>query len=115
MSFGRNSQNCQDQVSYLHRSKREGGSGHFFIANFQGRNQGLTVLYDFEVVRDGNVILTETIQLPHISHAWPAINRLARKFHERGHKIRVKDQTGGIVILTGVAAVRHHEDAEPTA
>jgi hypothetical protein len=65
------------------------------------------VLYEFEVVRDGNVILTQTIQLPHISHAWPAINRLANRFREPGHKIQVKDQAGGIVILTGVAAVRH--------
>jgi len=72
------------------------------------------VLYDFEVVRDGSVILTETIQLPHISHAWPAINRLAKKFRERGHRIRVKDQAGGIVILTGVAAVHHHGDDETT-
>ncbi len=72
------------------------------------------MLYSFEVVTDGSVILTETIHLPHISHAWPAINRLASRFRERGHKIRVKDQTGGIVILTGVAAVRHHGDDETT-
>ena len=72
------------------------------------------MLYDFEVVRDGNVILTQTIQLPHISHAWPAISRLARKFRERGHKIRVKDQAGGIVILTGVAAVCDEGDDDAT-
>ena len=73
------------------------------------------MLYDFEVVRDGNVILTQTIQLPHISHAWPAINRLANRFRERGHKIQVKDQAGGIVILTGVAAIRHNGDEDTTA
>jgi len=39
------------------------------------------VLYNFEVVRDDSVILTETIHLPHISHAWPAINRLASMRH----------------------------------
>jgi hypothetical protein len=66
------------------------------------------VLYDFEVVKDGTVIQTQTIHLPDISHAWPAIKRLANRFRERGHRIRVKDQAGGIVILTGVAAVRHH-------
>ena len=64
-----------------------------------------TVLYDFEVVKDGSVILSETIRLPHIRFAWPAINRLAKRFRERGHRIRVKDQAGGIVILTGVTAV----------
>ena len=73
------------------------------------------MLYDFEVVRDGNVILTQTIQLLHISHACPAINRLARKFRERGHKIWVKDQAGGIVILTGVTAVCHEGDDDATA
>jgi hypothetical protein len=63
------------------------------------------VLYDFEVVKDGNVIQTQAIHLPHIREAWPTINSLARTFRERGHKIRVKDQAGGIVILTGVTAV----------
>jgi len=95
--------------------EREGGSGHFFIANFPGRTKGKPMLYDFEVLRDGSVIQTQTIHLPHIRDAWPAINRLAMKFRERGHKIRVKDQAGGIVILTGVAAIRHHGDDEATA
>ena len=63
------------------------------------------MLYDFEVLRDGTLILTQKIHLPHIRFAWPAINKLATKFRERGHRIRVKDQAGGIVILTGVAAV----------
>ena len=63
------------------------------------------MLYDFEVLRDGSVILTQKIHLPHIRFAWAAITRLATKFRGRGHKIRVKDQAGGIVILTGVAAV----------
>ena len=70
------------------------------------------MLYDFEVVRDGNVILKQTMHLPDISHAWPAIKRLARRFRERGHRIRVKDQAGGIVILTGVAAVHHLGEGE---
>jgi hypothetical protein len=63
------------------------------------------MLYDFEVLKDSSVILTQTVRLPHIRFAWPTINRLARRFSERGHRIRVKDQTGGIVILTGVTAV----------
>ena len=70
------------------------------------------MLYDFEVLRDGSVIQTQTIHLPHIRDAWPAIHRLAVRFRERGHKIRVKDQAGRIVILTGVAAVPPHGDDE---
>jgi len=72
------------------------------------------MLYDFEVLRDGSVIQTQTIHLPHVRDAWPAINRLAMKFRDRGHKIRVKDQAGGIVILTGVAAVPKHGEDETT-
>jgi len=68
------------------------------------------MLYNFEVVKDGSVLQTQTIHLPRIHDAWPTIVRLARRFRGRGHRIRVKDQTGGIVILTGVAAVRHHEE-----
>jgi hypothetical protein len=50
------------------------------------------VLYDFEIVKDGNVIQKQTIHLPDISYAWPAIKRLASTYRERGHRIRVKDQ-----------------------
>ena len=72
-------------------------------------------LYDFEVVKDGSVIQTQAIRLPDISDAWPAISKLAGTFHERGHRIRVKDEAGGIVILTGVTAVHRLEKREATA
>jgi hypothetical protein len=101
-------------MSFLHKSRGGCGFTHVFIAGFPAATQGATVLYDFEVLRDGSVIQTETIHLPDIRDAWPAIRRLARTFCERGHRIRVKDQAGGIVILTGVAAVRHHGEDETT-
>jgi hypothetical protein len=64
------------------------------------------MLYDFEVLKDSSVILIQAIRLSHIIRfAWPTISRLARRFSERGHKFRVKDQAGGIVILMGVTAV----------
>jgi hypothetical protein len=31
------------------------------------------MLYDFEVVKDGGVIQTQTIHLPEVRHAWPAV------------------------------------------
>jgi hypothetical protein len=69
------------------------------------------LLYSFEVGRDSIAIQAKTIDLPHISHAWSTINQLAGIFHERGHRIRVRDDAGGIVILTGVASVgRYGED-----
>ena len=64
--------------------------------------------YDFEVLKDGVVIDIQSIHLPHIRFAWPEIVRLAKRFCGPGHKIRVKDDAGGIVILTGVDAVRRH-------
>ena len=65
------------------------------------------MLYDFEVLKDGAVIAAEqTIALPDTRAAWPKIAELAKTFDEPGHKIRVKDEAGGIVILIGVTALR---------
>ena len=65
-------------------------------------------VYDFEVLKDGGVVAAErTIALPDTSAAWPKIAELAKAFDEPGHKIRVKDETGGIVILIGVATLRY--------
>ena len=61
-------------------------------------------VYDFEVLKDGAIIAAkQTIALPDTSAAWPKIAELAKTFDEPGHKIRVRDQAGGIVILIGVA------------
>jgi hypothetical protein len=65
-------------------------------------------VYDFEVLKEGGVVAAErTIALPDTSAAWPKIAELAKAFDEPGHKIRVKDETGGIVILIGVATLRY--------
>ena len=64
-------------------------------------------VYDFEVLKDGAVVAAkQTIALPDTRAAWPKIAELAKTFHEPGHKIRVKDETGGIVILIGVVTLR---------
>jgi hypothetical protein len=66
-------------------------------------------LYDFEVLRDGAVIAARrAIGLPDTRAAWPEIARLAESFDQPGCKIRVLDENGRIVILTGVATVRRH-------
>jgi hypothetical protein len=65
-------------------------------------------VYDFEVLKDGGVVATkQTIALPDTSAAWPKIAELARTFDEPGHKFRVKDETGRIVILIGVVTLRN--------
>ena len=66
-------------------------------------------LYDFEVLRDGAVVAAKrAIALPDTRAAWPEIARLARSFDQPGCKIRVLDESGRIVILTGAATVRQH-------
>ena len=63
-------------------------------------------VYEFEVLKDGAVIAAEqAIALPDTSAAWPKVAELAKTFDEPGHKIRVRDEAGGIVILIGVAAL----------
>ena len=69
-------------------------------------------VYDFEVLKDGAVIAAEqTVALPDTRAAWPKIAELAKAFDEPGHKIRVKDEAGGIVILIGVMALRRCANA----
>ena len=73
-------------------------------------------VYDFEVLKDGAVIAAEqTIALPDTNAAWPKIAELAKTFDEPGHKIRVRDEAGGIVILIGVAALRRCANKLPTS
>lgn len=63
-------------------------------------------LYDFEVVMDGVIVAAErAVAVKDVRAAWAEIVRLARRHDEPGGKIRVKDETGRIVILTGVASV----------
>ncbi len=66
-------------------------------------------LYDFEVLKDGAVVSVERAVILHDARAaWTEVERLAQRHSESGCKIRVKDEAGRIVILTGVAAVLRH-------
>ena len=66
-------------------------------------------LYDFEVLKDGAVVAVErAVGLHDARAAWPEVERLARRNNEGGCKIRVKDEAGRIVILTGVVSVLRH-------
>ena len=72
-------------------------------------------LYDIEVLRDGAVVAARrSIEMQDTRDAWPEIAALAKRFDQPGCKIRVKDQSGRIVILTGVAAMRRHAPAFAT-
>ena len=63
------------------------------------------------MLKDDAVIAAwHTIALPDTSAAWPKIAELAKTFDEPGHKIRVKNEADGIVILIGVTALRRCAD-----
>ena len=66
-------------------------------------------VYDFEVLRDGVIVAAElSVQLADARFAWREVERLARRHAEPGSKIRVKDESGRIVILTGVVSALRH-------
>jgi hypothetical protein len=72
-------------------------------------------IYDFEVLKDDTVIAAkQAIALPDARAAWPKVAELAKTFNEPGHKIRVRDEAGGIVMLIGVVALRHSANAVST-
>ena len=86
-----------------------GSANEFALASVPQRSKRGTVkVYDLEVSGDGAVIQARSIALPDMSFATPGHRslQLAKIFREPGHKFRVEDDAGGIVILTGVAAVR---------
>jgi hypothetical protein len=65
-------------------------------------------LYGFEVLRDGAIVSERSVLLADPRAAWREVERLARRHHAPGGKIRVKDESGRIVILTGVLSVLRH-------
>jgi hypothetical protein len=68
-------------------------------------------VYDFEVLKyDAVIAAKQSIALPDPSAAWPKVVKLAKTFNEPGCTIRVKDGSGGIVILIGVTAIRGYSD-----
>ncbi|HXZ16302.1 MAG TPA: hypothetical protein VEH77_10090 [Roseiarcus sp.] len=61
--------------------------------------------YDFEALIDGTVVAAERMRLSDPRSVWAEVERLARLHNEPGCKIRVTDESGRIVVLTGVASV----------
>lgn len=73
-------------------------------------------LYDFEVLTgDGVVSARRAVGICDLKAAWPMITEMALATDEAGCRIRVTDETGAIVILTGVAAARLHAETDIAA
>ncbi|MGO9772079.1 MAG: hypothetical protein ACLPSW_21535 [Roseiarcus sp.] len=65
--------------------------------------------YDFEVLKGDRVIsAARSVALGDLAAAWSMISEMALATDEAGCRIRVTDEIGAIVILTGVAAARLH-------
>jgi hypothetical protein len=68
--------------------------------------------YDFSIVKGEDTIAAlPSVQLPDPRAAWPHIIALAQKVGEPGSHIRVTNEDGDIVILTGINSIRRFEGA----
>lgn len=64
--------------------------------------------YDFEVLSGDKVLSARrSVAMRDLKAAWPMVTEMAFSVSQSGCRIRVKDEAGAIVILTGVAAARH--------
>lgn len=67
--------------------------------------------YNFEVLRGEDVIAVQpSVPLRDIKSAWPKIAKIARSISLPGCRIRVREQSGAIVILVGAAAAQRYAD-----
>jgi hypothetical protein len=67
--------------------------------------------YDFEVLQGDDVIVAETsVRLDCSRAAWPKIIRMANTLDSPGCLIRVREHSGGAIILIGAAAARRYPD-----
>ena len=67
--------------------------------------------YHFEVLRGDDVIAAErAVALESSRAAWPKVVDLARRLEGPGCRIRVREQTGGTIILIGASAARRYPD-----
>jgi hypothetical protein len=65
--------------------------------------------YNFEVLKgDETIAAVRSVVLRSARAAWPRIAALAKTIDAPGCRIRVTDQSGGIVILVGVASARRY-------
>lgn len=67
--------------------------------------------FDFEVLKGERVSwAVGSRHLQSVADAWPRVVEIAGRFSEPGHRIRVTDEEGSIVILVGVASARFHDE-----
>jgi hypothetical protein len=66
------------------------------------------IKFDFLVQTRDNVttMVTRSVELPNSAAAWPIITALAHSLEEPGSLILVRNETGDVVIRTGIACAR---------
>jgi len=69
--------------------------------------------YDFELLANDRLLSARrAVAIADLKAAWPIVIEMAEGAQEAGCRIRVTDETGAIVIMTGVAAARLHGKTE---
>ena len=64
-------------------------------------------LYDFEILKGEGVVSRRTgVAVGDVKSVWPIVTDMARNADHVGCRIRVTDETGAIVVLTGVASAQ---------
>jgi hypothetical protein len=67
--------------------------------------------YRFEVLKGEEVIATEpSVPLHNTKAAWPKIVKIAKSIKLPGCRIRVREQSGEMIILIGVAVAMRYAD-----
>jgi hypothetical protein len=65
--------------------------------------------YDFEVLKGDDIIAAETsVALDSSRAAWPKIINMAKSLDLPGCRIRVREHSGGTIILIGATAARRY-------
>ena len=66
-------------------------------------------LYQFEVLNGEDVISVEaSVPLKNTKAAWPRIIKMAKSIKLPGCRIRVRERSGGTIILVGAAAAMRY-------
>jgi hypothetical protein len=102
-------------VDLLDLCGKWGRNAVLYRLNLARRSNKMSEYYDFEVVKDDEVVSTKRgVRLWGLRAAWPIILELAA-LHMKGRLIRVRNARGEIEILIGVATAKRYLAAKTYA
>ena len=73
-------------------------------------------LYNFEVLSGEDIVAVQhSVPLHDTKAAWPKIAKIAKSISLPGCRIRVREQSGAIVILIGAATAQRYAESSASA